>query len=75
MKNKKQKLQFTTNINCSGCIATLKPHLDNAQGICHWEVDISNKDKILIVQSGGITKEQVIATVQNAGYRIELLNA
>ncbi|WP_449528489.1 hypothetical protein [Epilithonimonas bovis] len=38
--------------------------MDNAEGICHWDVDITNKDKILTVKSTGITEEQVIETIQ-----------
>ena len=62
MENK--NLQFKTNINCGGCVASVKPHLDNADGICHWEVDTTNKDKVLTVKSTGITEEQVIETIQ-----------
>ncbi|RZL45660.1 MAG: hypothetical protein EOP00_17000 [Pedobacter sp.] len=69
MENK--NLQFKTNINCGGCIASVKPHLDHADGICHWEVDTTNKDKVLTVKSTGITEEQVIETIQKAGKFIE----
>ena len=58
MENK--EFQFKTNINCGGCIASVKPHLDNAEGICHWEVDTANKDKVLTVKSEGITEQEVI---------------
>lgn len=71
MENK--NLQFKTNINCGGCVASVKPHLDNADGICHWEVDTTNKDKVLTVKSTVITEEQVIETIQKAGFKIEPL--
>ena len=71
MENK--NLQFKTNINCGGCVASVKPQLDNADGICHWEVDTTNKDKVLTVKSTGITEEQVIETIQKAGFKIEPL--
>ncbi|WP_443938571.1 heavy-metal-associated domain-containing protein [Pedobacter sp. MW01-1-1] len=71
MENK--NLQFKTNINCGGCVASVKPHLDNADSICHWEVDTTNKDKVLTVKSTGITEEQVIETIQKAGFKIEPL--
>lgn len=74
MENKNQVFQFKTNINCSGCVATVKPHLDKAEGIETWQVDTSNKEKILTVQSAGISKEEVINTVQKAGYKIESVN-
>lgn len=66
-------IQFRTNINCGGCVATVKPHLDNAEGICHWDVDTANKDKILTVHSDGITSEQVLEIVRKAGYIAEPL--
>ena len=71
MENK--QFQFKTNINCGGCIASVKPHLDKAEGICHWEVDTANKDKVLTVKSEGITEQEVISTVQKAGFKIEVL--
>jgi len=71
MENK--NLQFKTNINCGGCVATVKPHLDNADGVCHWEVDTNDKNKVLTVKSEGITEQEVISTVQKAGYKIEVL--
>lgn len=73
MENNNQNLQFKTNINCGGCVASVKPHLDNAEGLCYWEVDTTNKDKVLTVNSKGITEQQVIATVQKAGFKIEPL--
>ena len=74
MEKNNQDLQFKTNINCGGCVASVKPHLDNADGIFHWKVD-TTKDKVLLtVKSEGITQEQEIETVQKAGFKIEPLN-
>lgn len=64
-------LQFKTNINCSGCVAAVKPHLDNVEGIQEWSVDTNNKDKILTVESAGITADKVVEVVKKAGYKIE----
>ncbi|HNE50684.1 MAG TPA: heavy-metal-associated domain-containing protein [Chitinophagales bacterium] len=69
MENKTFK--FKTNINCGGCIATVKPHLDAAKGITSWNVDTTHKDKILTVQTENISAKEVMAVVQNAGYKIE----
>ena len=68
-----QNLQFKTNINCGGCVAAVKSHMDNAEGICHWDVDTDNKDKILSVQSEGITAAQVLEIVEKAGFKAEPL--
>ena len=71
MENK--NLQFKTNINCGGCVASIKPHLDSANGVSDWEVDTTDKDKILTVKSEGITEQEVIQTVKKAGLKIEPL--
>lgn len=69
-----KKLQFKTNINCSGCVSRVKPGLDNAAGIREWNVDIDNPDKILTVQSNGITADRIIAIVQSKGFKAETLD-
>lgn len=73
MTTENKNLVFKTNINCSGCVASVKPHLDNAAGIAHWEVDTANREKILTVASNGATEQQVMQTVENAGFKIEKL--
>lgn len=70
----KKAFQFKTNINCGGCVASVTPHLDQATGICEWNVDTANKDKVLTVKSEGMTEEQVIAVVRKAGFNIEPLH-
>ena len=74
MEKNNQDLRFKTNINCGGCITSVKPHLDNVGGVYNWEVDTTNKDKILTVKSTGITEQEVIETVQRAGFKIETIN-
>lgn len=70
-----QTLRFKTNINCGGCVAAVRPLLDSAEGICHWAVDTTDKDKVLTVQSAGISNDQVIGTIEKAGFTIKSLNA
>lgn len=65
-------LQFKTNINCDGCIAKVTPFLNEIDEITNWEVDTTNKDKILSVQTEA-TKESIIQKVQEAGFKIESL--
>jgi copper chaperone CopZ len=74
MKSIDKTLKFKTNINCGGCVAKVRPFLDEVDGICHWNVDTENKEKTLAVHSNGITKEQVIKKVQEAGFTIEWLH-
>ncbi len=74
MKAENKSLQFKTNINCGGCVTSVKPHLDNSKGICEWEVDTANKDKILTVKTDDLTEEQVIDIVNKAGFKAESLS-
>lgn len=74
MESNNQNFKFKTNINCSGCVASVKSHLDSAEGISEWSVDTSDKDKILTIKSEGITKEAIMKTVERAGFKIETLS-
>lgn len=73
MKN--NEFKFKTNINCGGCIASVKPHLDNTNEISHWKVDTDSKDKVLTVTSDGATEQQVIDIVKQAGFKIETIDS
>lgn len=66
-----REFQFKTNINCGGCVASVKPHLDKAEGVNEWNVDTSNKDKILTVKTEGITKEEVLDIIKKTGFKAE----
>ena len=66
-----KELKFKTNINCGGCVASVKPHLDNADGICEWNVDTTQKDKTLTVKSEGITEKQVLEIIKKTGFKAE----
>ncbi len=59
--------EFKTNIKCGGCIATVKPYLDNAEGIENWEVDLQSPDRILTVKTDK-TPSEVTQLVKEAGY-------
>lgn len=65
-------LKFKTNINCSGCISSVSPHLNKVDGIKKWEVDTVNPDKILTVETEDTTlsAEQITEVVEKAGFKI-----
>ncbi|ESU22852.1 hypothetical protein FEDK69T_17550 [Flavobacterium enshiense DK69] len=65
--------QFKTNINCSGCVAKVSPILNPLLGEDHWEVDTTNKDKILTVNIDNLDEEMLVEQVTNAGFKIESL--
>ncbi len=66
-----QVLKFKTNINCSSCVAQVKPKLDQATGIKRWEVDTNDKNKILTVEGENLSEVNVIEAVKSAGFKIE----
>lgn len=73
MDNK--ELKFKTTLNCGGCVSKVQADLYNAEGICHWNVDTDNADKILTVSSKGITEDEVVAIIKSKGFKAEPLIA
>ncbi len=70
-KEKEFEWVFRTNIMCNGCIAKVKPVLDHAEGVASWSVDLKSPDRLLTVVPNGITEEQLMNLVRNAGFTIE----
>ncbi len=70
-------LKFKTNINCSGCINAVTPHLDNLEGIKSWQVDTVTPDKILTVETEENTpdEDKITRVVENAGFKISKLGS
>ncbi|SEM78008.1 Copper chaperone CopZ [bacterium A37T11] len=66
-------MKFKTNINCSGCLAKVTPFLNETAGQGQWKVDINNPDKVLFVAEPSVSMEDVINSVHNAGFSIEVL--
>lgn len=64
------KLQFKTNINCQNCVRSVSGFLNDVKNIAQWEVDTANPDKILTVEGENLTKEEVVAAVEDAGFSI-----
>lgn len=68
-----ETFQFKTNLKCSGCIAALTPHLNELAQIEKWEVDLKDPNRVLTVQSTELTPQQIVQTIQQAGYQAEVL--
>jgi copper chaperone len=64
-------LKFKTNINCGGCVANVTPFLNKEEGICEWNVDTTNAQKVLSVTTENLSEAEVIRIVQEAGYKAE----
>ncbi|HRP34118.1 MAG TPA: heavy metal-associated domain-containing protein [Agriterribacter sp.] len=67
----RKEFKFKTTLNCGGCVSKVQSDLDNAEGICHWNVDTANPDKILTVSSNGITPDEVAAIIKKKGFKAE----
>ncbi len=65
------KLQFKTNLKCSGCVATVAPLLDQAAGQGNWKVDLTVPERWLTVE-GNVNQEKIKEALAKAGYKAEL---
>ncbi len=65
--------RFKTNINCNGCVNTIKPYLNNVANLIKWEVDTNSLDKILTVETKNLPKKTIMDIVQKAGFKVEHL--
>ena len=67
-----ETLKFKTNINCSGCVATVTPALNELKDIQHWGGDTANPDKILTVEAeNNLTAVRVIDALKQKGYNAQ----
>jgi copper chaperone len=65
--------RFKTNIQCSGCIEKVTPHLNASSEIRNWTVDTSNPNKVLTIETDNLSSEMIQGIVKNAGYKAEPL--
>lgn len=68
-----ETLKFKTNIKCGACVATVTPHLNKLEGVERWEVDLQNPDRILTVEAGNASEQDVVKAINEAGYKAEVL--
>ena len=68
-----KQYQFKTNINCSGCVAKVGPHLNENKDIKNWQVDTVNPNKVLTVEADNLNEEQVKQVVEKAGFKAQPL--
>lgn len=62
--------KFKSNINCNGCISAVTPHLNEAK-IDNWSVDLESPERTLTVTTKDLSKEDVKAVVEKAGFALE----
>ncbi|TCJ12155.1 heavy-metal-associated domain-containing protein [Flaviaesturariibacter flavus] len=69
-----ETLKFKTTIKCSGCVAAVKPVLNDAVGADNWRVDIVSPEKILtIAPAEEVDASAVVKAIEAAGYKAERL--
>lgn len=66
-----ETVRYKTNINCSGCVEKVANTLNTIEGVHHWEVDTGSLDKTLLVEYTDNAEQDVLAAVQEKGFRIE----
>lgn len=62
-------LQFTTNLTCKGCVATVRPLLEAIPGIRHWDVQTDASERPLTVTGENLHPEEILAALAKAGYQ------
>ncbi len=68
-------LKFKTNVKCGGCITTVTPYLNQANGIISWNVDTNDPLKIMTVETEGINAEEITSIMKTAGYQAEFISS
>ncbi len=64
-------LKFKTTINCSACVAKVTPVLDAQESIHDWDVDTTNPDKILTINSDDLDEADLVKSLQKIGFKAE----
>ena len=67
------KYKYKTNINCGGCVASVTPHLNASNDIKSWDVDTTNPQKVLTVESDNLSDEMIQEIINKAGFKAEKL--
>jgi hypothetical protein len=58
---------FSTSLQTEIEFKFLEGILDNTAGIMKWSADLENWEKIVIIESCGISAEEVMNTIRNTG--------
>lgn len=61
-------LEFTTTIQCAGCVAKATPVLNKTAGENNWTVNTQTPDKRLTVTGGQASASAIVTALQEAGF-------
>lgn len=70
-----KELKFKSNINCTGCLSKVKPILDAEILIEKWEVDLQDKDRILVVKTEKLNAIEIKKQLASIGFTVEEVSA
>lgn len=62
-----EKLKFSTNLKCSGCIDKISKVLENQPNIKEWKVDLETSDKELSVETS-LSEKEIQDLIASAGF-------
>lgn len=68
-----ETLKFKTNINCSGCVAKVTPTLNEMEGIDKWDVNTTDPNKILTIETSQLKPEEIKQALEKAGFKGEAI--
>ncbi|HIX55823.1 MAG TPA: heavy-metal-associated domain-containing protein [Candidatus Sphingobacterium stercoripullorum] len=69
-----ETINFKTTLKCDGCVAKIKPVLEETSSIKTWNVDLSSAEKTLTVEGENIDKDKLIADIKEKGFTAEPLS-
>jgi len=61
-------LVFKTNVEDVKQIKKLSPHLRNIHGVIKWNIDLHDCDKVLRIESEGLSPHSIETLLISAGY-------
>lgn len=67
------ELTFKTTLKCGGCEDKVRPLLNALDQIQEWNVDLTVNPKTITVKGENIDASEIIATIEKAGFKAELV--
>ncbi len=63
--------KYSSNIHCSGCVASVTPVLDEFHSVESWQVDTPHTKKILTIEGEGLDEESLKRKLADIGFEIK----
>lgn len=63
--------KYSSNIHCSGCVASVSPVLDEFPSVESWKVDTQNKQKILTIEGENLDEHTLKEKLAKIGFEIK----